>query len=333
MNNQLSDILEICLQEIENGADVEAALARYPEFAEDLRPILETSIEAKSLAVPDPSPEVVRRNRSKVLQQAAQMREVQARPSRRLWSVPLRRALVSLAVISIIFIGTNGLVHASAKTLPGDNLYPVKRSWEDVQVMLTFNTQARTQLEVKQEDERLNELNDLFEKGRSASVEFTGTLTGQNGNLWQVANIPVLISAQTNFGGQTMKIGNAIRVTGLTQAGGTVLAEHVVLLPAGAPLPEVDDSSMQEIESENSGNQSQIQNQSSAGEDHSNDSSATNTPQESETQSAGESTSDSTSGGSSSNTSSKDSGSGSNNHSGKDDSGGGGSNSGSGSDD
>ena len=65
--NNLYDILEICLKEIENGADVDTVLFRYPEFAEELRPILETSMQAKMLAAADPSPDVVRRSRANVM--------------------------------------------------------------------------------------------------------------------------------------------------------------------------------------------------------------------------------------------------------------------------
>ena len=110
--NNLYDILEICLQEIEDGADVDTVLFRYPEFAEELRPILETSVQAKMLAAAGPSVDVVRRSRAKVMQQAAQIREERLRPSRRLWSVPLRRAVVSLAVIGALFMTSTGLVQA-----------------------------------------------------------------------------------------------------------------------------------------------------------------------------------------------------------------------------
>ena len=174
--NNLYDILEICLKEIENGADVNTVLFRYPELAEELRPILETSMQAKMLAAGDPSPDVVRRSRANVMQQAARMREEQLRPSRRLWSVPLRRAVVSLAVFGALFMTSTGLVQAASTTLPGDNLYPVKRTWEDVHVLLTFNNQAREALEVAHENERLDELNDLFTEGRSAKVDFARTL-------------------------------------------------------------------------------------------------------------------------------------------------------------
>jgi hypothetical protein len=251
--NELYDVLELCLQEIEKGTDVETVLSQYPEYAQELRPILETSVQAIQLATLGPSPEAERRGRARVLQQAAQMREAQVRPSRRIWSVPLRRALVSLAVIGVLFISSTNLVRASSTTLPGDNLYPVKRTWEDVRVLLAFNTQEREALEVEHENERLAELNDLFSKGRSANVDFAGTVTSQNGNLWMVSKIPVLISSQTQLGTQAVTLGNAIRVRGYTQADGTVLAEAVDLLPVGIPLPTVNEDGSLESGQEKSG--------------------------------------------------------------------------------
>ncbi len=252
--NELYDVLELCLQEIEKGTDLETVLSRYPEHAGELRPILETSVQAMQLATPGPSAEVERRGRARVLQQAAVMREAQVRPSRRLWSVPLRRALVSLAVIGVLFISSTNLVRASSTTSPGDNLYPVKRTWEDVHVLFTFNNQAREALEVEHENERLLELSDLFAKRRSAKVDFSGTLTSQNANLWLVSKIPVLISAQTQLGSQNVAVGSAIHVIGYTQADGTVLADSVELLPSGIPLPTVnEDSSSGDPENSGSG--------------------------------------------------------------------------------
>jgi hypothetical protein len=243
--SDLYDVLELCLQEIEKGMDLETVLSRYPRYADELRPILETSVQAIQLASPGPSLEVERRGRAKVLQHAAQMREAQAhsqiRQSRRLWSVPLRRALVTLAVIGVLFIGSTRLVEASSTTLPGDNLYPVKRTWEDVRVFFTFNNQARETLEVEHENERLDELNDLFTKGRSAKVDFAGTVMSQNGDLWEVSKIPVLVSSLTQINTQPVMIGDAVRVKGYTQSGGTVVAERLDLLPSGIPLPKAQD--------------------------------------------------------------------------------------------
>jgi hypothetical protein len=65
--NNLYEVLEICLREIEQGADIETVLFRYPDLADELRPILEASLHARRMAILGPSAEVVRRNRAKVL--------------------------------------------------------------------------------------------------------------------------------------------------------------------------------------------------------------------------------------------------------------------------
>src|SRR5512139_804079 len=100
--NKLYEVLEVCLQEIEQGADIDTVLFRYPDFADELRPILEASVNAKSMAASTPSVEVARRNRAKVLQHAAQMRELKVRSSRRVWLASLRRVVVTLAVVTAL---------------------------------------------------------------------------------------------------------------------------------------------------------------------------------------------------------------------------------------
>jgi hypothetical protein len=198
------------------------------------------------------------------------MRELNASSSRRLWSVSLRRTLVSLAVIVALFASSTGLVRAASTTLPGDNLYPVKRTWEDVLVMFTFNVQSKQTLEVEHENERLNELNELFAKKRSELVDFAGLVTRQEGNLWLVAGIPVAVSAQTGMPSQPVAVGDAVRIVGITQNDGAVLAQQIDLLPTGVALPTINDDNSAEQENAESSNQS--------GEDNSGKGSETEAP-------------------------------------------------------
>jgi uncharacterized membrane protein YgcG len=207
-------------------------------------------MNAKGMSVLPPSTEVVLRNRVKLLEHAAGMREAKASlSSQSIWLASLRRIAVTLAVIAILFASGTGLVRAASTTLPGDNLYPVKRTWEDVLLLFTFNLQQRETLEIQHENERLDELNELFAKGLSAKVDFAGTVALQHGLQWRVAGIPVVISAQTEMPDQPVVVGTAVRVIGVTGADGIVQAERVKLLPAGAKLPDVKDEP--EIEQEN----------------------------------------------------------------------------------
>ena len=249
--NNLYEALEICLQELENGADIEVVLFRYPDLADELRPILETSVEARRLTAPQPSAAAVQRNRAKVLRHASQMREAKAKSSRRIWFASLRRLAVTLVVVAALFASGTGLVRAASTTLPGDNLYPVKRTWEDVLLAFTFNAQQRDALEVEHENERLQELQELFAEGRSADVDFAGSVTTQTGNQWIVANVQVTVNSQTEIRGGPITVGSAIRVKGQTQGNNVVTAERIELLPAGAILPDLKEEP--EIEQEHNG--------------------------------------------------------------------------------
>ena len=249
--NNLYEALEICLQDIEKGADLESVLFRYPDLADELRPILEASAGAKNMAVPAPSPDVVRRNRAKLLQHAAQMREANVKSSRRVWFASMRRLAVTLAVVALLFVSGTGLVGASSNTLPGDNLYPVKRTWEGVRLFFTFNPMEREALEVEHENERLHEVQEVLAEGRSTEVDFNGLVTSQNGNEWVVANVRVLISDQTELRDRGIGVGSPVRVRGITQGNNIVLAERISLLSSDEKLPDVDDSHESEGDNEN----------------------------------------------------------------------------------
>ena len=258
--NNLNEALDVCLQEIELGADIETSLLRYPDIADELRPILETSIHAKGLAVSVPSSDMLQRNRAKLLQRAAELRETQLKSrSTPSWFNSLRRAAIALAVLVIVFLSGTGLVRASSTTLPGDNLYTVKRTCEDLVMLFTFDSQRRNSLEVEYETERLSELQELIAIGRSVEVDFVGIVTQQNGNEWLVAEVPVRITSQTELHDGAVSVGDAVRVFGITQSDKSVLAERIDRLPEGANLPD----------SGNSGNGSGSGSNSGSGSDNS----------------------------------------------------------------
>jgi hypothetical protein len=262
--NNLYEALEVCLNEIGQGADVDTVLFRYPELAAELRPILETSVKAKKMAVPAPSQEIVRRNRAKVLQHASELRERKSAPAHRVWSVPLRRMTVSFAVVAMLFASSTGLVRASSNTIPGDNLYPVKRTWEDVSLFFTFDPNQRNALELEHETERLGEVHELFTQGRSVSVDFSGYVTRQSGTEWRIANVTVVISPKTILPGQQIQVGNAVRVQGQTKSDMSIDASQIELVSPGTIVPDVKDD-----ESENGQQATQESNQTS-GEDSGN---------------------------------------------------------------
>jgi uncharacterized membrane protein YgcG len=236
--NNIYDVLEICLQEIESGADMESVLARYPDFAGELRPILKVSAMARmrGLAASEPSPEAVRHGRAKVMQHAAQMREAKVAPRSKRVIPIFQRLAISLTLTAIFLSSGTGLVSASSSALPGENLYPVKLTWENVRLFFSFNEESREALEHEFENERLHEVNELFVEGKKATIQFSGVYMDVNGVAY-VSGIHIVIVDTSNLPTQPLVNGVAVSVTGHTNAQGFVEVESIKLLPAGAVVP------------------------------------------------------------------------------------------------
>jgi hypothetical protein len=247
MNDKLYDALEICLQEIENGAALEHVLARFPDLAHELRPILKASLKARALGAEAaaPSPEAIRRGRAKLLQRASEMREAKVAPRRRVIPIFQRLAL-SLGLTATFLLSGTGLVGASATALPGENLYPVKRTWEDVQLFFIFNKDTRDAVKGQFETERLHEVNELLADGRHEIIQFAGVFMQVNGVNY-VSGVTVLVPANL----QMPANGAAVIITGRTNAQGFVELESIELAPDGVFVPA---GQPVEVESESESN-------------------------------------------------------------------------------
>ena len=232
---EIYDILETCLQELDKGAEVESLLSRIPEHAKELRPILEASIHARRMAVSAPSLEVLRRSRAKIVQRTAELRKSKSNPRKR--AIPIfQRLAISIVLAALFLISGTGLVRASSAALPGENLYPVKRSWEGLRLFFTFDAVQRTSLENEFENERLEEVSDLIAEGRHETIHFAGVYMLVN-NLPYVSGVRIVISVNTQLPVQMLENGDAVVVTGRTNEDGAVEAESITLLPAGAVVP------------------------------------------------------------------------------------------------
>jgi len=120
---ELDTILDECLDQLINGAStVDECLARYPEHAAQLRPLLNAALRAQRGGVVSPSTAFKARTRSQLM--------VHTRSHPRMKrGVPLWQAALSIAALMIAFliIGTTFAQGA----LPGEGLYHWKLSSEN----------------------------------------------------------------------------------------------------------------------------------------------------------------------------------------------------------
>lgn len=153
MVNTAEDLLDLAVEALRRGEDPEPILARHPELAEEVRPLLEVARRLQDLPRPTPSAAGLMR----VLARSAAEGPPAGRPGRLALlsrSVLMRAAAVVLAVALVGW--ATGM--ASAKAVPGDLLYPVKRLGERVKFLLTIDEEGRAELRLTFSEKRLAEL-------------------------------------------------------------------------------------------------------------------------------------------------------------------------------
>ena len=250
MNRDFEVILEKATSCLEHGETVEDCLARYPEYADRLKPLLSmAAFSMRTLAYTEPPTEVaLAAGKQRLLAKAAQQRSLvmaqrkpapQPRRSLSLFPVPMRRlATAALAMLVLVAVGGGGVV-ASAHSLPGDLLYPVKLATEQTQLLLTLDTQARDQLLAEFAEERRAEVLAILEAGRRVSVRFAGSLESFDDAAWIVSELEVTLDANTLIEGIPV-VGATVAVEGLAPGDGSILAVRLAVDGTGeVPEPTI----------------------------------------------------------------------------------------------
>jgi hypothetical protein len=180
---------------------------------------------------------VLARQRSRGLALAADLRQGKNPPLvlGRFW----RPVLMVLSVIVLLVIGTNNLLTASAHSLPGDTLYPFKRSVESTQLRLVSDPVKKLELEHTFSQRRVDETKSLISEERVEEVEFTGVVISQSDGEWLVSGVKVVVTSQTEIE-KGIKVGDVIEMKGSTNSAGGVVAISLRLAQDPAsddPLP------------------------------------------------------------------------------------------------
>ena len=151
----ISDILDNCLELMLKGESIEGCLKTYPEQARELEPLLEISAAIiQNASAIQPAPGVKDRVRSR-LQGMLYARAEQKRAKVTFWR---RRWAVALASVLVIFIAGIGAVAASANALPDQPLYPIKLASEEMRLALAFSHLDKAELHVRFAQRRTAEM-------------------------------------------------------------------------------------------------------------------------------------------------------------------------------
>lgn len=233
-------ILDDCVTRMSQGDSLEACLADYPDQVTELNPALALSADLMHLSPLEPTTEVLAQGYEAMMETLA----TQDRPS---WfsgllsllgqltsplkpreaGRPMLALRVAMLLLIILIAGSAFTITASADSLPGDALYPVKRSWENTRLALTFSEPSRQALESRFAQHRREEVQAVLALRRPVTVEFEGRLQATGDVVWLVDGLSVEIGEGTIMRG-AIAVGQEIFVRAQVQPDGKLAALQIV---------------------------------------------------------------------------------------------------------
>ena len=227
MNKELNHAFQAALEALARGEPLESTLAAHPQFAAEMKPLLQTAIAATQAKLEStPETEASEHSRRRMLQYASSQR------MNRVLQIPLwkrwRFSYGSLAAVVIVLLSSVGIWVASAQALPGDTFYSLKLRAEELNLSLTANKVSMQSLQTQYRQRRVDEVQKLLEVGRVEAIAFEGVLRLQGDEIWDVERVLVLLNQDTAFQGP-FSLGDDVEVRGVTSNNGSVLASTIGL--------------------------------------------------------------------------------------------------------
>jgi hypothetical protein len=221
--------------------EIEGCLERYPEYAEELRPLLMLAVDVRHVTIPVVPATARAAGKRRMLaahakraKSADQTHPVLRHAKRLGWALmpgrpgSLRPAWPAVAAVLFALLAvTSGVtVASSAGSLPGDALYPVKLASQRLQLALTLNPVAHGLLVDRYDAQRRLDVQAVLKGGRRATFDFRGTLQRMEEGIWVIGDLPVTLRETTAIVGVPY-LGAVVRVGGELPGDGRLVAHWV----------------------------------------------------------------------------------------------------------
>lgn len=176
--------LERALARLQEGEDrLEELQSHDAEVSAELRALVEqAAILRERFEPPGPDRAYVSSTRFRLLNRISAPADSagRARPARRkrtLWGSLQRPALAlaSLFLVIALLLSSTGVAYAASRSLPGDPLYRVKRTYERARVTLALNEEQELQLRMRHTNRRMEEIQALERAGRLEDMAFAAS--------------------------------------------------------------------------------------------------------------------------------------------------------------
>ena len=169
-SREFDSVLDECLERLlVKGETVEQCLGSFPEYADELKPLLETALATKRASAIKPRPEF--RDRARYQFHSA-LEGMERKRGFSIFGWQSRWATV-VAVVLVLLLAGGGTVAAAGGSMPDEPLYPVKLATEQVRLVLTPSALGKAELYAKLADKRVIEIVRMAGESKPEQIERT----------------------------------------------------------------------------------------------------------------------------------------------------------------
>jgi hypothetical protein len=226
MKKTPEELLDICLEMARRGEDWRAFLPTYPSHSAEVGSLVVLALEVEKAAgspdAPAPGASAALLRMGRELARREQKREESAH---RGWGWMWGSAWAKAAFAGVVmFLLGASAIELSARTVPGNFLYPVKILTERVRFALTSDPEERVELRLTFSERRLAEVVKTLKGGDGADKELIAAMLGEaQAALADTAKLPEGKSAA--YKARVAALEN-VQKTRIRAVEGSVLPEH-----------------------------------------------------------------------------------------------------------
>lgn len=223
-NDKLHRALDVCIQSLKSGMDLDQVLDLYPKWRRELGPLIRSAYVAKQMGeLTVVNKDGFEKERQKYLEAAQTIipeTQINGKSAR-------LGGCVSLLILGmIVFLALWGGVFISGRALPGNLFYGIKEAGREIRLLFIEDSKEYIQTTLLMDEERVQEIEDATHKGRRVPVDFGGRITQDRDGEWIVDNLIIIYDGETQLVGDIWP-GYYVQVEGILLEDGRILAKRI----------------------------------------------------------------------------------------------------------
>ena len=212
---EFDNIFNECLEHLLTRQEtIEQCLQRYPAYAKELEPLLRTVVLMHKVADVKPSEEFRARARYQMQLKMAQS----GSPAKRSARVVPRWAIAACTAMLVFVLGGSAVL-ASQNVMPGNLLYAVKLTTENLQVRLAGSTDSKTEQYIAMANARISEMAWMVNNNKTQNLQAAAQRL--NNYYSSIGELAVNGSTKTTFSSAAIPDGLTATPSATTTVGTT----------------------------------------------------------------------------------------------------------------